>query len=199
MNNKKLNFTYLTTNKGKIEEIKFHFKRYGLKIEVEQPNFEVLEIQETNCLEVAKFSAKYAAEKLNKPVLKSDTGIYIDLLGGLPGCYNAYFSKQIGVDKLLKMINAIRVGKEPVRVRLQHCFAYCEPGKEPVGFEGGSYGKVSPVPVGTIGGFHDFFFIPDGQEHTLSYLRETKGREFESQFWGDAVDQFIEFYTSSLT
>jgi XTP/dITP diphosphohydrolase len=192
MNN---NFVYLTTNINKIEEIKFHFGRYDMEVSVEKPNFEILEIQGTDCLEVAKYSAKYAAEKIQKPVVKSDTGVYIDVLGGLPGCYNSYFAKQIGHEKLIKMINSIREEGKEVRIRLQHCFAYCEPGQEPVGFEGGSEGTVAIKCEGSMGGFHDFFFIPDGQVHTLSFLRETKGREFESKFWGDAIDQFIEWYS----
>ncbi|MGL4759470.1 MAG: non-canonical purine NTP pyrophosphatase [Patescibacteria group bacterium] len=190
----KNNFVYLTTNNNKIDEIKFHFSRYDMEVMVEKPNIEILETQGTDCLEVAKFSAKYAADKLNKAVLKSDTGVYIDVLGGLPGCYNSNFAKQIGHEKLITMINAITKDDKPARIRLQHCFAYCEPGKDPIGFEGGSEGTVARKCEGSMGGFHDFFFIPDGQEHTLSYLREKNGREMESKFWGDAIDQFITWY-----
>jgi XTP/dITP diphosphohydrolase len=186
--------TYLTTNQGKVDELKFHMAKNNIEIEIETPTIEILEIQSDNCLEVAKFSAQYAANILNKPVLKSDTGVYIDILGGLPGPYNTYFNKQIGVEKLLLMINTLRIGSKPVKARLQHCFAYCEPNKEPIGFEGGSEGTISLTSEGNIGAFHDFFFIPNGESHTLSYLRQKHGRDYESKFWGNAIDQFFDYY-----
>ena len=89
---------YLTTNPYKIEEAnKFFKQKYGFNIEVVNPDFEIVEIQAKTCAEVASFSAKYAADKLGCAVLKSDSGLYIDALGGLPGPYNAYFDKQIGI------------------------------------------------------------------------------------------------------
>ena len=70
------------------------------------PDFEILEIQAKSCKDVAAFSVKYACEKLKRPCIKSDSGLYIDALGGLPGPYNAYFDKQIGVEKFLKMFKS---------------------------------------------------------------------------------------------
>ena len=95
---------YLTTNPNKVNEAnEFFGKKYGFNIEIVSPDFEILEIQAETCSEVAAFSAEYAANKLNKPVLKSDSGLYIEALGGLPGPYNHYFDKQIGVQKFLEL------------------------------------------------------------------------------------------------
>jgi inosine/xanthosine triphosphate pyrophosphatase family protein len=42
-----------------------------------------------------------------------------DALGGLPGSYNHYFDKQIGIEKFLKLFeNEINR-----KARLEHCFA----------------------------------------------------------------------------
>ena len=102
---------YLTTNPHKVQEAnEFLVKKYGFNLEIMKPSFEVLEIQAKTCGEVAKFSAKYAAEKLGVPVLKSDSGLYIEALGGLPGPYNAYFDKQIGTEKFLDMMKDIPNG-----------------------------------------------------------------------------------------
>ena len=77
---------YLTTNQQKVEEAnEFFSKQYGFNIEIVNPDFEILEIQAKTCSEVVAFSAKYAADKLGYAVLKSDTGLYIEALGGLPG------------------------------------------------------------------------------------------------------------------
>ena len=95
---------YLTTNPNKVNEAnEFFGKKYGFNIKIVNPDFEILEIQAKTCSEVAAFSAEYGANKLGKAVLKSDSGLYIDALGGLPGPYNHYFDKQIGVEKFLEL------------------------------------------------------------------------------------------------
>ena len=181
---------YLTTNPHKVEEANdFLIKKYGFDLKIMNPDFEILEIQAKTCGEVAKFSAKYAAEKLGVPVLKSDTGLYIDALGGLPGPYNAYFDKQIGIEKFLNMMKDI----QNRHARIEHCFAYCEPGQEPVLFSGGSTGRICYEPKGEKGRWHDKFYIPDGEEKTLSELRAID-HEYESTFWGHALDDFAKWF-----
>lgn len=184
---------YLTTNKGKFEEAKRIFQdQYGIDIEIMTPDFEILEIQANNCKEVVAFSVKYAAEKLGRPCVKSDSGLYIDALGGLPGPYNAYFDKQIGIEKFLELIK----NEKNRKARLEDCFAYCEPGKEPIVFAGGSTGIISLEAKGNVGRWHDKFYIPDGETKTLSELREMD-REYEAKFWGTAKYDFAKWYTAN--
>ncbi len=181
---------YLTTNPYKFNEANEFFKnRYGIDIEIMNPDFEIPEIQAETCGEVAAFSAKYAAEKLGKGVLKSDTGLYLDALGGLPGPYNHYFDKQIGVEKFLDLLK----NETNRKARLEHCFAYCAPGEEPIVFSGGGSGTISYEARGTKGRWHDKFYIPDGEDKTLSELREIDYTK-EASYWGDAKDQFAKWY-----
>ena len=181
---------YLTTNPHKVEEAnEFFGKKYGFNLEIMNPDFEVIEIQAKTCGEVASFSAKYAAEKLKCPVLKSDSGLYIDALGGLPGPYNAYFDKQIGIDKFLELFK----NETNRKARIEHTFAYCEPGEEPVVFTGGGTGTISKEARGTRGRWHDKFYIPAGETRTLSELRDID-HEYEASFWGTAKDDFAKWY-----
>ncbi len=181
---------YLTTNPHKVNEANHFFnKKYGFNIEIVEPDFEIVEIQAKTCAEVASFSVKYAAEKLQCPVLKSDAGLYIDALGGLPGPYNAYFDKQIGVEKFLRMLK----NEKNRKARIEHCFAYCEPGKEPVVFSGSGTGTIAMEPRGKLGRWHSFFYVPDGEIKTLSELQE-EDYEMEAKFWGNAIEQFAEWY-----
>ncbi len=181
---------YLTTNPHKVEEAnEFFGKKYGFNLEIVNPDFEILEIQAKTCGEVAGFSAKYAADKLGVPVLKSDSGLYLDALGGLPGPYNAYFDKQIGVDKFLEMLK----GEKNRKARIEHCFAYCEPGSDPIIFTGGGTGTIAKKAKGERGRWHDKFFIPDGEKMTLSELRDID-YEKEASFWGTAKDDFAKWY-----
>lgn len=186
--------TYLTTNPHKVEEANRFFRdKYGFSIEILEPGFEILEIQARDCADVVKFSAKYAANILNRPCLKSDTGVYIDCLGGLPGPYNAYFDKQIGAERFLDLLK----GQTNRTARLQHTFAYCEPGQEPVLFDGGSQGIISYDLRGTRGRWHDLFYIPDGEDKTLSQLREEDPYN-EAKYWGTAIADFANWYSQRI-
>lgn len=181
---------YLTTNEGKFKEAEYIFKeKYGFDIDIIEPDFEILEIQSKDCKEVAKFSVKYACEKLNRPCIKSDSGLYLDAWGGLPGPYNAYFAKQIGIEKFLDIFK----NETNRKARLEDCFAYCEPGSEPIVFAGGSTGTIALEPKGELGRWHDKFYIPDGETKTLSELREFD-RDYEAKFWGTAKYDFAEWY-----
>ena len=181
---------YLTTNPHKVEEAnEFFKKKYGFNLEIMDPTFKVIEIQAPTCSEVAAFSAKYAADKLGCAVLKSDSGLYIDALGGLPGPYNAYFDKQIGVDLFLEMMKDIKNRT----AHIEHCFAYCEPNCEPMVFSGGGNGRIAYEARGERGRWHDKFYIPDGENMTLSELRAVD-YEREAGFWGHALDDFAEWY-----
>lgn len=181
---------YLTTNPNKVNEAnEFFRKKYDFNIEIVNPDFEILEIQAETCGEVAAFSAEYGANKLGKAVLKSDSGLYIEALGGLPGPYNHYFDKQIGVEKFLELFK----NEKNRKARLEHCFAFCEPGKKAIVFSGGGTGTIAYEARGTRGRWHDRFYIPDGETKTLSELREIDYTR-EATFWGDAKDQFAKWY-----
>ena len=181
---------YLTTNPNKVNEAnEFFSKKYGFNIEIVNPNFEILEIQASTCKEVAAFSAEYAANKLKTAVLKSDTGLYIDALGGLPGPYNHYFDKQIGIEKFLELLK----NEKNRKARIEHCFAFCKPGNKAIVFSGGGTGTIAYEARGKRGRWHDKFFIPDGETRTLSELRDIVYEKVAS-YWGDAKDQFAKWY-----
>ncbi len=180
---------YLTTNKYKMREAELVLRdKYGFKIDAMNPDFEIYEIQAETCAEVAGFSARYAADKLGKPCLKSDTGLYIDALGGLPGPYNHYFDKQLGVEKFLKMFK----NEKNRKARIEHCFAYCEPGGESIIFTGGSTGTISKEPRGNDGRWHDFFYIPDGETKTLAEIGD-EDQAKKASFYGAAIDDLAEW------
>lgn len=183
---------YLTTNPYKIREAELILcDKYGIEIEAMEPGFEIYEIQAKTCGEVAGFSARYAADRLGKPCLKSDTGLYIDALGGLPGPYNAYFDKQIGVEKFLKMME----GETNRKARIEHCFAYCEPGKDPIVFSGGSNGTISTEARGEYGRWHDFFYIPEGETRTLAEISDENHAD-NAKYYGSAIDELAEWLKS---
>ena len=167
---------YLTTNKGKFEEAERLFKKYGIDIEIATPDFEIPEIQAKTCGEVVAFSCKYMAEKLGRPCVKSDSGLYLECLGGLPGPYNHDFDHSIGVEHFLELIK----NETNRKARLEDTFAYCEPGKEPVVFEGLTKGRIDVKKSGTYGWSWDFIFIPEGEDKPLGCFPDEERWNFWS-------------------
>lgn len=180
---------YLTSNPDKVHEAKEFFeKKYGLEVEILNPDFELVEIQAETCAEVVAYTVKDAAERLGKAVVKSDAGFYVDALGGLPGPYSKYFDKQIGIEKFLHML-----GDEINRkARIEHCWAYCEPGQNPKVFVGGSDGTIAMEGSGESSRWVDRFFIPDGETRTISVIRDDNYEE-ANKYWGSAKQQLADY------
>ncbi len=94
--------TYVTGNWSKIMSAKQILEPLG--IEVENIKMETTEIQADTVEEVAMHSAKEASDKLKCTVLKNDTGLYVEALGGFPGPYTHYVDEKLGEDGILKLL-----------------------------------------------------------------------------------------------
>ncbi len=167
--------TYVTGNKAKIASAKQALEPLGF--EIDNVKMETPEIQANDVVEVSKFSAKWAAEKLGKPVLKNDSGLFVNVLKGFPGVYTRFVDETIGEDGLLKLME----GLEDRTAYFKESIAYCEPGNEPVVFEGITRGKIDTKKSGTNGWSWDFVFIPDGENEPLACFDDEKKWSFWSQ------------------
>lgn len=170
--------TYVTGNWAKIASAKQALEPLGF--EIDNVKMETPEIQADDVNEVAIYSAKWASEKLNKPVLKNDSGLFVEGLKGFPGVYTHYADDTIGEDGLLKLME----GMENRKAYFKEFIAYCEPGKEPVVFEGITRGTIATEKSGTYGWSWDFIFIPDGETKTLGNFPD----EERWNFW--SVDMY---------
>ncbi len=166
--------TYVTNNWAKIESARKALEPLGF--EIDNIKMETPEIQADDVTEVSKYSAKWAAEKLNVPVLKNDSGLFVKALNGFPGVYTHYAEDTIGEDGLLKLMEGI----EDRRAYFKESIAYCIPGKEPVVFEGITKGRIDIKKSGTYGWAWDFVFIPEGEEKTLACFPDDQRWEFWS-------------------
>lgn len=167
--------TYVTGNWAKLESARHALEPLGF--EVDNVKMETPEIQADDVTEVSKYSAKWAAEQLNKPVLKNDSGLFVNALKGFPGVYTHYAEDTIDVDGLLKLMEGI----EDRSAYFKESIAYCEPGKEPVVFEGFTKGTIDIKKSGTYGWSWDFVFIPEGENQTLGCFEDEARWEFWSQ------------------
>ena len=97
---------YVTGNWAKISSAK---KTLGpLGYSVNNVKIDTPEIQADDVTDVAKYSAKWASEKLKCDVLKNDTGLFVEGLKGFPGVYTHYASDTIGEDGLLKLMEGMK-------------------------------------------------------------------------------------------
>ena len=166
---------YVTGNKMKVDLANKIFK--DLDINVVQENIETPEIQSLDCEEVSKYSAKYAANLLGKPVLKNDSGLVIPALDGFPGALAKYTEDTLGPDGYVRLMNGLDKKCYWIEV-----LSYCEPGKEPISFTSLTYGKIADKVHEGRGYNFDKIYIPDGDtrafsemsyEEQLSYFDDT--------------------------
>ncbi len=176
--------TYVTGNWAKIASAREALEPLGYT--VENIKMDTPEIQADDVTEVAKFSAKWACEKLNKPVLKNDSGLFVETLKGFPGVYTHYVDDTIGEDGLLKLLE----GETNRNAYFKEAIAYCKPGCEPIVFEGITKGRIDTKKSGTYGWSWDFIFIPDGEEKTLGCFPDNE----RWKFWNlDSYKKLVEF------
>ena len=178
-----MEITYVTGNKGKVELINLIYK--DLDINVIQEDIETPEIQSPDCKEVAKYSAKYAANKLNKPVLKNDSGLVIEALNGFPGAYAKYAEEALGAEGFLKLMK----DEDNRKCYWVEALAYCEPNSEPVVFESLSYGVIAEVAAGDRGYPYDKIYIPEGDTRTFAMMSEEEQlKTFDTKAYMELVD-----------
>ena len=176
--------TYVTGNWAKIDSARQILEPIGY--EVDNIKMETPEIQADDVSEVAKYSAKWACKELGVPVLKNDTGLFVKCLKGFPGVYTHYADDTIGVDGLLKLME----GEEDREAYFKEAIAYCEPGSEPIVFEGITKGIIVKEKSGTYGWSWDFVFIPDGEEKTLGCFPDKE----RWKFWSlDSYKKLVEY------
>lgn len=176
--------TYVTGNWAKIDSAKQILEPLGFTID--NVKMDTLEIQADDTSEVAKYSAKWASEKLKCAVLKNDSGLFVEALNGFPGVYTHYVDDTIGEDGLLKLLD----GVENRKAYFKEVLAYCEYGGEPVTFTGITPGTIAKEKNGSYGWSWDFIFIPDGENKTLGCYPDNE----RWKFWSlDVYKQLAEY------
>lgn len=164
-----------TSNKGKVREIKelLHDREafpYTDLIE----GFEIIEDGDTfKANALIKARAVYAALGDSEAiVIADDSGISVDVLGGVPGIYSARYGGENASDKdnLYKLMDAVKeYGVERSKAHYTAAIAIVSREGESC-VHGWMHGKVITEPRGENGFGYDPMFIPDGFEQTLGEL-----------------------------
>ena len=180
--------TYVTGNKYKFEVAEKILNTFDIK--AIQKNIETPEIQSADVEEIAKYSAEYAARKLNKPVVVTDAGWYIKALNGFPGPFIKYINQWLTSEDILKLME----GKENRNIEVNMCLAYCKPNEKPTTFNCVTLGtlaqeaveseKEDNTPINKL-------FIPKGYDTVSSEIPREEMVKFWSKtetMWYDLAD-----------
>lgn len=159
---------FATSNRGKLEEARKILAPFGLS--VEQYDGKGTEIQADTNGEIAAYAAREAAITAGRPVLVEDAGLFADSLKGFPGPYSAYAFKTIGVAGIIALLGSPHDKSGDRAARFVSSIAYCEPGGEPVLFDGSVQGTITSRPKGKMGFGFDPIFVPDGGAKTFGEL-----------------------------
>lgn len=158
--------TFVTSNNEKLaiaeKALKdSQFQVVGKKIDCE-------EVQSDDVEEIAAKSAKFASEKLEESVIKVDSGLFIEALGGFPGPYSSFVEKRLRSELILKMMK----GTSNRRAFYKEALAYCELGREPIVFTAFTYGHISRRASGKLGWNFDRIFIANGDKKTMAHFSD---------------------------
>lgn len=160
----------LTGNERKKKSFEKAVEAYA--IAVKNLNPWIPEIQSSDNEEVAKYSAEFGAKLLGKPVIKMDSGFFIEGIGGFPGPLVKYVDNQIGAEMFFKILKDLRNRKAYIK----NALAYCEPNQKPRVFVSVGKGTIVAKIRSAEGSFIDRLFIPSSSVNekklTLGEIRE---------------------------
>lgn len=155
---------FLTGNEIKLRLASAIWNQYNLQFDHQK--LEVPEIQAFTSEEVAKNSARWEANHLNRAVIVNDVGYYIEALNGFPGPYIKYINKWFTSQDFLSLMS----GKSNRRLEIQDVLAYCEPESEPVVFIAKLYGNLTMKAEGVGLNPMDEIMIRDGFDKVQSLV-----------------------------
>ena len=180
----------LTSNPGKVEEIKLLLKNFGIEVLAE--DMEIPEIKSDSQEEIAVEKVKFAAKEINKPVIAEDTGIYFEAYKNFPGTNSRWIFESIGYEGILKLLE----GKSR-KAFFKTTVGFCEPDKEPKIFAGICKGEItekirgSPHPRLP----YDAIFVPEGEIRTFAEMTKEEKNRFSHR--AKAVEKFAEWFAKT--
>lgn len=182
---------FVTSNVHKFMEARLVFAEY--KIAAALLRVPVQELQDDNIENIAKASAREAAEKTRLPVIVEDTGLFIPALDGFPGPYSNYVYRTIGTKGILKIMRDSSQRKAYFR----SIVAYCDPKGALECFEGKAEGKITRKERGSSGfGFDPIFEPLSGNGKTFAEMATKEKNEHAHR--AKAFKKFAEWYVSAF-
>lgn len=180
--------TFITGNQHKVKEAEKIFQKFNINLE--HIDLGYTEVQGT-LVDVAKSGAKYACEKLNKPVIVEDAGLFIRALNDFPGTYSSYVQETLGNQGILKLMDDIS-NPEDRYAEFRSVIGYCAPNSEPKVFLGRVEGQISAEEKGSLGFAFDPIFYVEEKDKTFGELTREEKNQFSHR--KNSLKSFIDWY-----
>jgi len=125
--------------------------------------------------ENAILKAVAVSKRMPGLVIADDSGLEVEVLGGVPGIYSARYAgnnatDEQNVQKLLAELARVDAASEACRARFRCVLALARDGNVIQMFEGVVEGKIADRPRGSQGFGYDPVFIPEGLDQTFGEL-----------------------------
>lgn len=178
--------SFITTNKHKFEEVSDILKDYS--VELEHLPMEYDENHDFSMEDIAKTAAKKLADELGKAIILEDTGLFFEAYDNFPGALPKFVFNTLGYKGIMKVLDG-----ESRKAYFKTVAAYCEPGKEPVIFEGVMEGEITSEVFDEDKDTmpYDRIFIPIGYDKTISSMEMDLKNSFSQR--GKAFRKFGEY------
>ncbi|SDB18766.1 XTP/dITP diphosphohydrolase [Streptococcus henryi] len=187
-----------TRNEGKTKEFRKMFEKLGLKVENLNDYPDLPEVEETGMTfeENARLKAETISQLTGKMVLSDDSGLKVDVLGGLPGVWSARFSGPDATDesnnaKLLHEL-AMVFNKEDRSAQFHTTLVVAAPDRESLVVEADWPGYIATELKGDNGfGYDPLFLVGETGRHAAELSAEEKN---DISHRGLAVKKLMEVF-----
>lgn len=166
-----------TRNEGKTREFKAMFSQLGYDIKNLNDFPELPEVAETGMTfeENARLKAETISELTGEIVLADDSGLMVEVLGGLPGVWSARFAGEHATDaannaKLLHELASTAVSPEKRKAKFHTTLVVAAPEKSSLVIEGEWHGAIATIPKGDDGFGYDPLFVDEETGRTAAQM-----------------------------
>ena len=189
-----------TKNEGKTKEFRQFFAQLGYKVENLNAYPNLPDVAETGLTfeENARLKAETIAELTGKMVLADDSGLKVDVLGGMPGVWSARFSGPDATDasnnaKLLHELAMVFEQKD--RSAQFHCtLVMAAPGAQSLVVEADWEGYIATAPQGENGFGYDPLFLVGESGKTSAELSLDEKNKISHR--AKALEKLVEAFPS---
>ncbi|MBM7635617.1 XTP/dITP diphosphohydrolase [Streptococcus saliviloxodontae] len=187
-----------TRNEGKTKEFRKMFGKLGITVENLNDYPDLPEVAETGMTfeENARLKAEIISALTGKMVLSDDSGLKVDVLGGLPGVWSARFSGPDATDDLnnAKLLHELAMvfDKENRSAQFHTCLVVAAPNKESLVVEADWEGYIGTELKGDNGFGYDPLFIVGEGTKTAAELSADEKNEISHR--GLAMKKLMEVF-----